>query len=95
MPSVLVVQDLKKTYPGTRKAPPVEAVRGLSFAVEAGETFGLLARRRAGERLPPVEGVELAARYLPGASSRSWTTISSIRRSIRAASRKAVCAGLM
>ncbi len=46
---VLVVEDLKKTYPGTRKTPPVEAVRGISFAVEAGETFGLLGPNGAGK----------------------------------------------
>ena len=49
MPSVLVVEDLRKTYPGTRKTPPVEAVRGISFTVEAGETFGLLGPNGAGK----------------------------------------------
>jgi ABC-2 type transport system ATP-binding protein len=49
MSPVLVVQDLRKTYPGTRKTPAVEAVRGISFAVEAGETFGLLGPNGAGK----------------------------------------------
>ena len=49
MPPVLVVEDLRKTYPGTRKTPAVEAVRGISFAVEAGETFGLLGPNGAGK----------------------------------------------
>src|SRR5712691_10068675 len=49
MPSVLIVEDLKKTYPGTRKTPPVEAVKGISFAVDAGETFGLLGPNGAGK----------------------------------------------
>src|SRR5262245_33836853 len=49
MPPVLVVEDLKKTYPGTRKTPPVEAVKGISFTVEAGETFGLLGPNGAGK----------------------------------------------
>ena len=49
MPPVLVVEDLRKTYPATRKAPAVEAVRGISFSVEAGETFGLLGPNGAGK----------------------------------------------
>jgi ABC-2 type transport system ATP-binding protein len=46
--SILVVEKLQKTYPGTRKTPPVEAVRGVSFAVEPGEFFGLLGPNGAG-----------------------------------------------
>src|SRR5947208_13544980 len=49
MPPVLVVEDLRKTYPATRRTPAVEAVRGISFAVEAGETFGLLGPNGAGK----------------------------------------------
>ncbi|HXB55845.1 MAG TPA: ABC transporter ATP-binding protein [Vicinamibacteria bacterium] len=48
MPRVFV-QDLVKTYPGRRKSPPVEAVRGISFGVEAGEFFGLLGPNGAGK----------------------------------------------
>ena len=47
--SILVVENLVKTYPATRKAPPVEAVRGVSFAVERGEFFGLLGPNGAGK----------------------------------------------
>ena len=49
MPPVLVVENLVKTYPAARKSPAVEAVRGISFTVEAGETFGLLGPNGAGK----------------------------------------------
>ena len=49
MAPVLVVESLVKTYPATRKTPAVEAVRGISFTVEAGETFGLLGPNGAGK----------------------------------------------
>jgi ABC-2 type transport system ATP-binding protein len=45
----LVVEDLQKTYPATRKSPPVEAVRGISFEVGSGEFFGLLGPNGAGK----------------------------------------------
>jgi ABC-2 type transport system ATP-binding protein len=46
---MIVVEDLVKTYPGTRKTPPVEAVRGIGFAVGRGEVFGLLGPNGAGK----------------------------------------------
>jgi ABC-2 type transport system ATP-binding protein len=49
MAPALVVTDLVKTYPGKRKTPAVEAVRGLSFSVEVGESFGLLGPNGAGK----------------------------------------------
>src|SRR5687768_11809734 len=49
MPPVLAVSALVKNYPGGRKTAPVEAVRGISFEVEAGETFGLLGPNGAGK----------------------------------------------
>ena len=46
---MVVVEELVKTYRGTRKAPAVEAVRGISFGVKAGEFFGLLGPNGAGK----------------------------------------------
>jgi ABC-2 type transport system ATP-binding protein len=46
---ILSVEDLQKTYPGSRKGAPVEAVRGVSFSVQAGEFFGLLGPNGAGK----------------------------------------------
>jgi len=48
-PPALSVENLVKTYAGKGKAPAVEAVRGISFEVPAGEFFGLLGPNGAGK----------------------------------------------
>src|SRR5215217_9257162 len=54
MAAVIEARDLKRTYKTTtgvirRKPLAVEAVRGISFAVERGELFGLLGPNGAGK----------------------------------------------
>ena len=46
MPAAIRVQNLVKTYPGK---PPVEAVRGIDFAIETGECYGVLGPNGAGK----------------------------------------------
>ena len=45
----LVARDLRKSYPGGRKAPRIQALDGLSIEVEAGTIFGLLGPNGAGK----------------------------------------------
>ena len=49
MDHAIEAESLVKTYKGARKAPPVRALDGLSFAVEAGTVFGLLGPNGAGK----------------------------------------------
>lgn len=45
----LSIRELTKTYPGTKKTPPKEALKGVSFDVPRGSFFGLLGPNGAGK----------------------------------------------
>jgi len=71
MPSVIECRDLRKTYPGKVK---VEAVRGLSLEIQAGECFGLLGPNGAG-KTTTIEILEVLLQPTSGQVTilgRSW-----------------------
>ncbi|WP_199799766.1 ABC transporter ATP-binding protein [Pseudoblastomonas halimionae] len=48
-PAAIAIRDLAKTYPGSGKAPPKHALKGVSFEVPQGGVFGLLGPNGAGK----------------------------------------------
>jgi ABC-2 type transport system ATP-binding protein len=48
-PAAIEISGLRKTYPGTRGAPPKEALRGVDLTVPLGSFFGLLGPNGAGK----------------------------------------------
>ena len=73
MPAAVECRDLRKTYDGKVK---VEAVRGLSLAIQAGECFGLLGPNGAG-KTTTIEILEGLLEPTSGEVSilgRSWKT---------------------
>lgn len=49
MTPAIEITDLKKTYPGSKKMPPKEALKGVSLSVPRGSFFGLLGPNGAGK----------------------------------------------
>ena len=59
--SVIAVRDLVKTYRTPFRRRKVEALRGVSFAVERGEVFGFLGPNGAGK----TTTMKIITGYLP------------------------------
>src|SRR5690606_7493673 len=56
---VLDVQDLRVTFPGS--AAPVQAVRGVSFAVREGEIVGIVGASGSGKSMTALAVAQLVA----------------------------------
>ncbi len=72
--SLLEVRDLSVTFAGWHGAPPVEAVRRVSFALDRGETLALVGESGSGKTVTALSVLQLlpypAAAHTPESSVR-------------------------
>src|SRR5438132_5305492 len=72
--SLLYVRDLSVTFCGWRGAPPVEAVKRLSFTLDRGETLALVGESGSGKSVTALSILQLlpypAASHAPESSIR-------------------------
>lgn len=47
--NAIEIESLRKTYAGTKKTPPKEALKGINLSIEKGSIFGLLGPNGAGK----------------------------------------------
>ena len=80
--SLLEIRDLSVSFAGWRGAPPVRAVKGISFDLEKGETLALvgeiglgeIGHRAIGLAVPPLSARRARARRAASASpARNWS----------------------
>ncbi len=72
--SLLEVRDLSVSFAGWRGAPPVEAVKRISFTLDRGETLALVGESGSGKSVTALSILQLlpypAASHAPGSSIR-------------------------
>src|SRR6266404_5327915 len=72
--SLLEVRDLSVTFGGWRGAPPVEAVKRISFVLDRGETVALVGESGSGKSVTALSVLQLlpypAASHTPESSIR-------------------------
>src|SRR5215467_15888275 len=72
--SLLEVRDLSVTFAGWRGAPPVDAVKRVSFSLDRGETLALVGESGSGKSVTALSILQLlpypAAQHTPESSIR-------------------------